>query len=429
MLHFSQTGRLLKLAGLLLIGTVASATLQADSRQQYDAIFELQLEAGNDKAVGSLTIEQSSPLLPEIGLRMEEDRYRLISADGDTRIEDGRLYWELSAGRSELRYEVVLTQARGEGFDGLVTEDWAIFRGDDMFPTTKVDDAVSAESRSSLRLLLPKGWTAVAPYRGSAEDGWRVDKPGYRFDRPTGWILAGRIGVKRETIADVAITIAAPVGARAQRVSMLALLRWNLSWLVEQAPAVPSHLLIVAGPDPLWRGGLSAPNSLFIHADLALISEDGSSPLLHEVAHVLFPVDAADDEDWIDEGLAEYISLRALRESGTLSAQRYQRSIRHFRKRGERASSLYSADSKGDVTARAVAMLDDLDQELRAASDGQADMMELTRLMMASPEPLTMARIRELAAQLIGGGEARSLAPATVAWQASGPGGQAGPGQ
>ncbi len=410
---------------LLFVGTVASGTLQADSRQQYDAIFQLRLEAGNDKAAGSLTIEQASPLLPEMGLRMQDDRYRLISADGDTRTEDGRLYWELPEGRSELRYEVVLTQPRGKGFDGLVTDDWAIFRGDDMFPTTKVDDAVTARSRSSLRLVLPEGWTAVAPYRGSAEDGWRVDKPDYRFDRPTGWILAGRLGVKRETIADVAITIAAPIGARAQRVSMLALLRWNLPWFVEQAPAVPSHLLIVSGPDPLWRGGLSAPNSLFIHADLALISEDGSSPLMHEVAHVLFPVDAADDEDWIDEGLAEYLSLRALRESGTLSEQRYQGSIRHFRKRGERAGSLYSADSKGDVTARAVAMLDDLDQELLAASDGQADMMELTRLMMASPEPLTMARIRELAAQLIGR-EPRSLAPDIVARQTLGPGGQAG---
>ncbi len=418
MFHSSSTVRIGSLAGLLLVCAAASAPLQADSSQQYDAIFELKIEAGNDKAEASLTIEQSGSLLPEMGMRMHPERYRLISADGDTRSADGRVYWELPEGRSVLRYEVVLTQPRGKGFDGLVTDDWAIFRGDDMFPTTRVEDDVTAVSRSSIRLQLPEGWSAVTPYPGSVEDGWRVEKPDYRFDRPTGWILAGRIGVKRETIADIAITIAAPYGARAQRVSMLALLRWNLPWFVEQAPEAPSHLLIVSGPDPLWRGGLSAPNSLFIHADLALISEDGSSPLMHEVAHVLFPVDAADEEDWIDEGLAEYLSLRVLRESGTISEKRYERSIDHFRKRGERASSLYTANSKGDVTAKAVAMLDDLDQEMRAASDGEVDIMELIRLMMASSEPLTMEHIRELVAKLIGQ-EPRSLPSDTVARQTS----------
>jgi hypothetical protein len=408
----SSTAR--RFAGLTLL-LVAATALQAGGEKNYDAIFELQLEAGNDTATGSLTIDQSSRVLPEMALRMREGQYRLLDADGSTKQRDGRLYWEPTKGRSQLRYEVVLTQPRGEAFDGLVTSDWAIFRGDDLFPTTRVDDAITAKSRSRLRLILPEGWSAITPYRrdrkGEGKGDWLVDKPDFRFDRPTGWILAGRIGVRRETIADVDIAIAAPVGARAQRVSMLALLRWNLPWFVEEAPAVPSHLLIVSGPDPLWRGGLSAPNSLFIHADLPLISEDGSSPLMHEVAHVLFPVDAADEEDWIDEGLAEYLSLRVLRESGTLSESRYQRSIRHFRKRGKQASNLYSDDSKGEITARAVAMLHDLDEELLAATDGKDDMMDLTRLMMASEVPLTMARIRKLAKQLMGRAP-RSLPPA-----------------
>ncbi len=410
MFQFSIARRFASLT-LLLVTTAA----QAGGDKDYDAIFELQLEAGKDTATGSLTIDQTRLVLPEMALRMKGDQYRLLGADGKTsQREDGRLYWEPTKGRSQLRYEVVLTQPRGKAFDALVTPDWAIFRGDDLFPTTRVDDAITAKSNSRLRLILPEGWSAITPYRedrkGKGKGDWLVDKPDFRFDRPTGWILAGRIGVRRETIADVKVAVAAPVGARAQRVSMLALLRWNLPWFVAEAPAVPSRLLIVSGPDPLWRGGLSAPNSLFIHSDLALISEDGSSPLMHEVAHVLFPVDAAQEEDWIDEGLAEYLSLRVLRESGTLSESRYQRSIRHFRKRGEQAKSLYSADSKGEITARAVAMLHDLDEELDTATDGDADMMDLTRLMMASKEPLTMARIRALAKQLMGQAP-RSLPP------------------
>jgi hypothetical protein len=150
----------------------------------------------------------------------------------------------------------------------------------------------------------------------------------------------GRLGIRRETIAGLRLTVAAPLGAGANRVAMLALLNWNLRWLVEQSPLQMRRLLIASGPEPLWRGGLSAPNSLFLRADLPLIGEDGSSTLLHEAAHVLFPVDASDDADWIDEGLAEYLSVRALLESGGLSPARYRASIDGFRRRGQRAPGL-----------------------------------------------------------------------------------------
>jgi hypothetical protein len=229
-----------------------------------------------------------------------------------------------------------------------------------------------------------------------------VESPELKYSRPTGWILTGRLGIKRETIAGMPITVAAPVGSRAQRVSMLALLRWNLPWFLDQVPTVPERLLIVSGPDPLWRGGLSAKNSLFLHADLPLISNDGSSPLMHEVAHVLFPVNAAPQSDWIDEGLAEYLSLRVLKETGPISSTRYQRSISHFRMRGNRADSLHSTQSKGDVTARAVVLFHDLNDELQQATDGSKDMMDLTRRMMNSDQELNLDRIGAMAEEIIG---------------------------
>ena len=38
-------------------------------------------------------------------------------------------------------------------------------------------------------------------------------------------------------------------------------------------PDFPDRLTVVSATGPMWRGGLSAPASLYIHADLPLISD------------------------------------------------------------------------------------------------------------------------------------------------------------
>ena len=59
----------------------------------------------------------------------------------------------------------------------------------------------------------------------------------------------------------------------------------------------------------MWRGGLSAPQSLFVHSDRPLISENATSTLLHEVMHLALGIRAAEQFDWIVEGLASYFAL------------------------------------------------------------------------------------------------------------------------
>ena len=363
----------------------------------YDALFRLEIHPDSPVARGSLTIKQNSPLLLSMRLNMPENRYKLLKADGGS-TRDGRyvLWNPAGSGVSRLEYEVELTQPRGRAYDALLTKDWALLRGDDVFPAAQTKEVDAAASRSRVDLRVPDGWKKVTSFKRQRDGSWTIDNPDRLFDRPTGWILVGRLGIKRETIAGLPITVAAPIGARAQRVTMLAMLRWNLGWMLEQTPAVPERLLIVSGADPLWRGGLSAQTSLFLHADLPLISNDGSSPLLHEVAHVLYPVNAAEEEDWIDEGVAEFIGLRAMRETGTLSQARYEDSIAYFRRRGDRVKSLLSADSRGAVTARAVALLHDLDEEMQLASNGRHDIMSLMRAMMESDEPLTLRALDSL---------------------------------
>ena len=368
----------------------------------YDAVFEIELQAGSDLGVGRISLEQDPVLARQLRFFMPGDRFEVLSADGETEADGDRLMWYPIPGTANLRYEVAVTQPRGRGYDGLVTEDWALFRGDDVFPPAWMEFQDGARSRSRLLMKLPDDWNAVTPFPGDKEQGWEIDNPARSFDRPTGWILAGRLGIRRENIAELKVTLASPIGAGTQRVAMLALLRWNLPWLAAEAPQPPERLLIVSGPDPLWRGGLSGPQSLYVHGDLPIIGEDGTSPLLHEICHVLFPVRAAWAEDWIDEGLAEYLSLRVLKETGTISKTRYRDSIEAFRQRGAEISSLGGTVSKGAITARAVALLHDLDRELSTTSDGQMDMLAFTRLMMEQTEPLTLESIRALAENVLG---------------------------
>ena len=104
----------------------------------------------------------------------------------------------------------------------------------------------------------------------------------------------------------------------------------------------------------MWRGGLSAPRSFYMHADRPLIEEDGTSPLLHEVMHTALRLRAGSDGDWAVEGLAEYYSLQLLVRSGTVSRERSEYSYDRLAEHGKEAAHLRSHSISGAGTARAV---------------------------------------------------------------------------
>jgi hypothetical protein len=220
---------------------------------------------------------------------------------------------------------------------------------------------------------------------------------GHRFfSRPTGWILAGRLGVLRETIAGTAITIAGPVGHDVRRQDMLAMLRWTLPTLRRMAGLLPERLLVVSAGDPMWRGGLSGPQSLFVHAARPLITPDASSPLVHEAIHTLMRARAGSDGDWIVEGLAEYYSLQALVRSRTISQRRYERALALKHKRAARVKSVQGDSASGDVTAKAVVLLADLDERIRDGTSERASLDDVLARLAKSHLPVTAARLRHV---------------------------------
>lgn len=152
----------------------------------------------------------------------------------------------------------------------------------------------------------------------------------------------------------------------------------------------------------MWRGALSAPRSFYVHADRPLISENGTSTIMHEAVHIGLGLDAAKGADWIIEGLAEYYGLETLRRSGTISERRYRLARSGLETWGKKARSLCTDPSTGAVTARAVGLLADLNEEISTRSDNTYDLDDILHRVAASPDKVSVSLLRELFQDLTG---------------------------
>jgi len=403
---------------LLVAGTAPAMALEKDMEKatetetatdkpatgHYQLEFVLDLTRTDGSLTAQISVVQSTQLLREVRLRAPADRYSEFSGDGDIHRESDLIVWRPPARGGHIRYIARIDHARdGSGFDALVTDNWALFRGDDAFPPVSIRQRAGARASSKFSADLPADWTMVTPFDDTGDNQLLIDNPERIFDRPVGWIIAGRLGVRRDLIAGMEISVAGPTGAGIQRIGMLALLRWTLPLMAAEVDSVPPRLSIVSAGEPMWRGGLSAPRSLYIHAQRPLLSENATSSLLHEVAHILMPIPSAAQQDWIDEGIAEFTSLEILRRSGTISPERFLASVSTFARRGQDVQNMSATHASGAVTARAVAIFNEVNDELQSLTDGRADIFDLVRLLMQSDESVGLTELRAMAGELTGG--------------------------
>ncbi len=327
-------------------------------------------------------------LLHKFSFSNERNIYSDIRANGKLTISNKKIEWELPEGEATLSYFVALTNERSpRKFDSRITNEWALFRGDDLIPAVHTYEVPNAYSIASLTFTLPKDWKSIETgWDRKAGNTFTVDNPERRFDRPTGWMIAGKIGTRRATVKKTKIAISAPAGEHMRR--MDALTFFNFVWpeLHKAFEKTPQKLLVVGAGDPMWRGGLSASNSLFLHSDRPLVSENGTSPLLHELTHMVTRIsgkvtDAAND-DWIAEGLAEFYSFELLYRADGMTKSRRAKIIRSLSKWGGDVKHLRKSKSTGPVTARAVVLLNDLDQEIRKRSKNKYNIDDVVRELM-----------------------------------------------
>jgi hypothetical protein len=215
-------------------------------------------------------------------------------------------------------------------------------------------------------------------------------------------MVVGKIGVLRERIARTRVAVAGPVGEQLHRHDILALLRWTLPTLRKIVGELPDRILVVSAGDPMWRGGLSGPKSVFVHADRPLISTDLSSPILHELVHTAMSARSGADGDWVVEGLAELYSLEVLVRSRTVSRRRYRKALRRMEERSRSVSSLARESSSGALTARAVVALHEIDEEIEAVTDGEASLDDVVRRLCDERGVVNSERFRRIAEEVAG---------------------------
>jgi len=400
--------RFLLAAWIVLAAHAAHAQAPPATGPSYDLRFEIRLVPSEKKAHVAIHLADPARAVDWMRFSIDPERHLAFRGDGKVAVEaedsGDTALWTPPRGGGVLRYAVVIDQLRDESsYDARATRDWVLVRLDDLVPPVHASFADGATSRSTLQLVLPQKWSAVVPYPPSPDGVWIVERPERRLDRPVGWMLAGKLGVLRERVAGVRVAIGAPVGHRMRRQDILAFLRFTLPALRKIAP-LPERLAIVGAGDPMWRGGLSAPNSAYLHADLPLISEDATSPVLHEVVHVMLRARAGAHGDGIVEGLAELYSLEGLVRSKAISRRRYERAFERLAREGRGVPRIAVDHANGAIAARAAVLLHELDSEIRRVSNGDKSLDDVMRALIAEPRAISLEHFRATTERVAGQG-------------------------
>lgn len=350
----------------------------------YDLTWRLSFDPKTKTALGSLELGKGRDQLRTLDFEFPE-AYSEVRADGQLERKGKRTLWTPPEKGGALRWRVRIEETRANGsYRSYFPGDWALFRGDRVFPKAIVRTLKGAQSRAHLILDVPRTWNLDTPYLTEADgSSFIVDDPERRFDRPVGWMLVGDVGTRREIVAGTEISLAAPKDEGMRRMDMLAFLNFTLPAMKDAYGTLPPKILIVSAPDPMWRGGLSAPRSLYLHLDRPMVSENATSTLLHELTHVITRIRGQnDDDDWLAEGLAEYYAVELLHRTGGMTDARHQRTLDWLAGWGKKVKSLRAERSSAETTARAVMLLVEVDQEIRKVTDGRKNFDDVTRKLM-----------------------------------------------
>jgi hypothetical protein len=368
----------------------------------YEITFEARIVPSERSAEAKIQLGAGALAVRFIELLIDPKRHIEFHGDGKV-VETGSVVrWEPPARGGTLHYRFRIDHLRtSSAYDARCADDWALFRGDDLFPPARVRTVGFARSRSKLRLRVPEGWRIAVPYPVDPDGSYLVVHDARNFDRPTGWFALGRIGVLRDLIAGSHVAVAGPVGQGVRREDMLALLRWTLPKLRAVLGVLPDRILGVSGDDPMWRGGWSGPNSVFLHSDRPLISPDVTSPLLHEMFHAVTRARSGKDGDWVVEGLAEYYGLELLARSHSISKLRHERALEALARRS-RGARLAGAGSTGLATDRAVTVLHALDAHIRERTNGRMSLDPVVAVLARQLQPVTTAGFEALAERVTG---------------------------
>lgn len=376
----------------------------------FDLNYTIEPLPKTDQARITIALGKGAEVVSELSFAVDPKRFTGFNATGTFKNTAGTASWKPNGAGAKLSYLVKISHTRSNGhFDARMTPDWALFRGDKVIPRIKARMKKGATSNARLYFKLPQGWTHL-------DTGWLripggpflIDNPGRKFDRPIGWMIAGKIGTRRDQLGLTEVAVAAPKGDPLDRMDTLTMINFVWPEFESAFGKTPRKILIVGAGDPMWRGGLSAPNSLFLHSERPLISENATSTLVHELVHVVTRIRGDDRSDWIAEGLAEFYSIELIYRAGGMTDTRHEKVFEWLAAWSSQVKSLRSESSSAEITARAVLLLRDLDKEIRSRSKDRKSIDDLARAL----RPLRKVSTAEFiaAAEKVMGGKSKVLA-------------------
>ena len=393
---------------VLVCGTLVTVSCSASDAPQEPASTEYRLEyrvtpePRRNRLHVVMGVEQSSRLLLEVNMRVPAAYFSEFEGDGRISVEDDRLTWRVPGQGGKLSWSVAPARLKSKNqYDAYMAEDWALFRASDIIPPARTRTTSGATSKTSLSFSLPSGWSSATQYAGQ-HHRYPVNNPKRRFDRPTGWILLGKIGTRTENISGIHVKVAAPKNHGVRRMDMLALLGWTLPEATRLFDEFPPRLTIFSAKSPMWRGGLSAPASLYIHASRPLLSENGTSTLLHEIVHIGMAASAEYGADWIVEGMAEYYGLQLLLRSGTITQNRYARALSQLGDWGADQELGCNGKANGAVTARATVLMHELDRELRKKTRKEHNLDDVMNVLARQEQKISISNFESIVNRHLG---------------------------
>ena len=389
----------------LAVGLLAlSSSVWAAKKVDLD--YHVRLLPQSDQAQVRLTLAQGSAVRSldfDLG---DGSQYSDFKADGQWQLSPGthtRGVWRPIADKASLTYRVRISHGRKSGsFDTRMTPTWALLRGDDLVPAAKLDQQDNIELVSRLEFELPNGWKSVeTSWPRIGKNKFRIDNVSRLFDRPTGWMLAGHLGTRRTRLGETEVTVASPLGQGMRRMDVLTLLTFVWPQVQAVFPRHPAKLLIVGANDPMWRGSLAARESIYLNTRLPLVSENGSSALVRELAQVFGRINDKQRSDWISEGFAEYYAIELVRRAGGMSDERYASLQKKLARDGQNVSTLRGEQLTSAQVGKAVLLLSELDQEIRIKTRNKRSLDDVLRGAMRL-ESVDTKEFVQLAESVIG---------------------------
>ncbi|AIB35404.1 MULTISPECIES: hypothetical protein [Pseudomonas] len=390
----------IKLAASMVLLTLSTSAWCA---KKVDLDYHVKLLPLSDQAEVRVSLSKGSAVRSlNFDLGSDGD-YSDFKADGQWSITEHRGLWQPSADKASLTYRVRLTHARKAGiYEARMTPSWALFRGEDLVPTARLDQQDGVELVSRLVFELPAGWKSIeTAWPRIGKNTFRIDNVSRLFDRPTGWMLAGNLGSRRVRLGETEVTVASPKGQAMRRMDVLTLLTFVWPQVEAAFPRHPTKLLVVGASDPMRRGAFSARDSIYLSSRTPLVSENGSSPLLREVVQAVGRFNDHDTSDWISEGLAEYYAIELMRRAGGITDERYQAIQARLAKEGKGVTSLRGEHVSGATVSRAVVVLQELDREIRVKTHNKRSLDDLAQAVMRANR-ITTAEFVQLAESIIG---------------------------